>query len=339
MLSTSPGGVLAGRYELREKIGQGGYGEVWRAWDRNRSHEVALKLLFRGRPTEAWLEASLLTQLKSPYILEVNNADLIVDVPFLDTALAKDSLDRVCASHGVEPHFGVESIRRALRGLALCHSRGLLHRDVKPANIFVRANNDIVLGDFGAAALMDSRGTAEAAGDPRVRAPEAYLDGRQGAAADIYGAAVSLFALLTGRWPFDQVMQAALDVAIQAGARPALRDLAPHASLALSRVVDQGMHLDPSRRFSNAAEFDSALGKLPPRINRFTPIAAHPNHLRCWRVDGKSDLHVCVEAGDTQHVEVTHAGSGRRVGRLCVPCAPSETAATLRKTFDNLRKG
>lgn len=210
---------------------------------------------------------------------------------------------------------------------------------MKPANIFVRANDDIVLGDFGAAALMDAKGRVEVAGDPRVRAPETYSAGRQGVPADIYGAAVSLFVALTGRWPFDQATQADLDAAIRAGDRPSLRDLAPHASLALSRVVEQGMHVDPLRRFSTAAEFDSALGKLPARINRFTPIAAHPNHERCWLVDGKSHLHVCVQPGTPRLIAVTHAVSGRRVARLCVTCRPERIEACLRKIFDELRKG
>ena len=333
-----PGGVLGGRYELREKIGQGGFGEVWRAWDRNRSHEVALKLLFRGRPADAWVEASLLTQLNSPYILEVHNADVIVDVPFLDTALAQTSLDRLSAPRGVEPHFAVEATRRALRGLALCHSRGLLHRDVKPANIFRQHNGDIVLGDFGAAQLMDADGLAPAAGDPRVRAPETYESGRQGVRADIYGAAVSLFVMLAGRWPFEHSMQADLDYAITHGERPALRELAPHVSVALAGVVEKGMHLDVDNRFPTAADFDSALGKLPVRTNRFTPILERDGHERCWSVEGKSHLHVCVCSDTALRVEVTHKKSGRKVARLGGSCPASRLATTLRTTFDQLRK-
>ncbi|GEM_PF-4633276 len=337
MVNASPGGLLGGRYQLREKIGYGAYGEVWRAWDQNRSHEIALKLLFRGRPADAWVEASLLTQLRSPYILEVNNADVIVDVPFLDTALAKDSLDRICSPHGLEPHLAVESVRRALRGLTLCHARGLIHRDVKPANIFQRSNGDIVLGDFGAAAVLDESGAAPAAGDPRIRAPEALATGRQGVAADVYGAGVTLFWAIAARWPFDQEMQVDLDRAIGSGVRPDLREIAPHVSLALAKVIDRAMHLDPEKRYRTAAEFDSALGHLPTRTNRFTPIEQHEGHQRCWTVDGKSSLHVCVVVDEVTRVEVAHRRSGRRLVKYCQPCPVAKTNATLKKVFDQLR--
>lgn len=338
MINTAPGGLLGGRYELREKIGQGGFGEVWRAWDRNRSHEVALKLLFRGRHSDAWVEASLLTQLKSPYVLEVHNADVIVDVPFLDTALAKGSLDRLCHTRGIEPHFAVEAMRRALRGLSLCHSRGLLHRDVKPANIFQQHNGDIVLGDFGAAHLMGAGGLAPQAGDPRIRAPETYQSGQQGPPADIYGAAVSLFTMLAGRWPFDQSQQADLDRAIVRGEKPLLRDLAPHVSMALAGVVERGMHLDSDKRYATAADFDSALGKLPARVNRFSPIPEHVGHQRCWSVQGKSNLQVCVIDDGSPRVAVTQKVSGRKVARLSGECTASRLSAVLRSIFDQLRK-
>jgi len=337
MISAAPGGTLGGRYRLVKEIGHGAFGEVWEAWDTNRSHSVALKLLVRGHTADAWVEASLLTQLKSPYILEVNNADVIVDVPFLDTALARDSLDRASSPRGMEPHLAVESIRRVLRGLSLCHSRGLVHRDVKPANIFVKANGDIVLGDFGAAKLMDDSGLVSCGGDPRVRAPEAISTGKQGAPADIYGAAVALYSVLTGRWPFDQQLQIDLNEAIVSGTRPPLRELAPHVSRSLAAVVDRALHVDPAARYATAAAFDSALGSLPVRTNRFTPLSEHAGHERCWSVEGKSSLYVCLVKDAGTRVEVTHKKSGRRVGRYGGDCAAPKVGPVLRKTFDELR--
>jgi serine/threonine protein kinase len=333
------GDLIDDRYQLIALLGQGGFGEVWRALDRHRNYEIALKLLRAGDRRGAWREASILTALRSPHILEVNNADIFVDVPYLDTALARRSLDQVAKGIGIEPHRAVECMRRALRGLELCHTRRLLHRDVKPANLFEDFNGDVRLGDFGAAEIMDEHDTAAQAGDPRVRAPETYTGGRYTVRSDIYGSAVTLYFLLAGRWPFDQNVAADLDRAIQEGDTPNLRDLAPHVSLGLSRIVARGMSLNHASRFATAAAFDSALGSLPARARRFDPIVAHPGHLRCWEAHGNSsDLSICTQP-DTRAVaiEVTHSSSGRRLREHCgsEPTARVDTA--LRRLFDRLR--
>lgn len=170
-----------------------------------------------------------------------------------------------------------------------------------------------------------------------VRAPEALATGRQGVAADVYGAGVTLFWAIAARWPFDQEMQVDLDRAIGSGVRPDLREIAPHVSLALAKVIDRAMHLDPEKRYRTAAEFDSALGHLPTRTNRFTPIGQHDGHQRCWTVDGKSSLHVCVLVDEVTRVEVAHRRSGRRLVKYCQACPVAKTNATLKKVFDQLR--
>ena len=128
------------RYRLVRLIGQGAFGEVWEAIDTHRSHEptleshtVALKLITTRDRGATWHEASILTALKSDHILEVNNADIFVDVPYIDTVLAATSLDKQAFPVRVEPERATAWKRRALRGLELCHQHRLLHRDVKPA--------------------------------------------------------------------------------------------------------------------------------------------------------------------------------------------------------------
>lgn len=94
-----------------------------------------------------WPEATILTALRSEHILEVHNADVFVDVPYLDTALADCSLDKRAYPRGAEPGLATDWMRRALRGLDLCHNRGLIHRDVKPENVFMTTQGDAQLGD------------------------------------------------------------------------------------------------------------------------------------------------------------------------------------------------
>lgn len=146
------------RYLLKRQLGQSTVGEVWLAVDTHRGQEVALKLILnRDRPA-AWHEAKVLTALQSPHILQVNNADVALDIPYLDTALAQCSLDKLSEPSGAEPTQATDWLRRALRGLNLCHSRRLLHRDVKPQNLFLSLNGDAQLPSLTVARLLDGRG-------------------------------------------------------------------------------------------------------------------------------------------------------------------------------------
>ncbi len=337
----SVGDLIAGRYRLEAPLGSGGYGEVWRAFDTHRRHTVALKLMKGTDRRATWHEASLLTALSSQHILPVNNADVAVDVPYLDTALAKCSLDAVSEPWGVEPGTAIDWIRRALRGLDLCHRRGLLHRDVKPHNVFLTQEGDARLGDFGVAAIMDAAESADPHGDPRIRAPEFYTGGRATRASDVYSAAVTLYALLAGHLPFAHcITMPELQAAIENGDCPDLRDAAPHVSQALADRVRQGMALVPSHRFGTAAEFDSALS-LPARSRQFTPMTPHAGHERCWRAEGKgTDLDVCVLDGTKSGhkcVETRHTKSGNHVKQHCDEVKERDLPKRLRKVFNRLR--
>lgn len=189
----------------------------------------------------------------------MNNADVDIDVPYLDTALARCSLDAEMTPYGIEPARAVDYVRRALRGLELCHRSRLIHRDIKPGNLFLSIGGDAVLGDFGIAAMMDSNGLAEPGGDMRIRAPELHAGSRSTSRTDVYSMAVTLYALLAGRMPFSQPYEADLVAALHAGSYPHLRDIAPHVGRALADKVRKGMALVPQNRYASAAEFDNAL--------------------------------------------------------------------------------
>jgi serine/threonine-protein kinase len=337
----SAGALLpGGRYRLLQLLGNGNFGEVWEAEDLHRGQIVALKFLLGTPEGVAWREATLLTALPTPHILKVNNADLIGDVPFIDTKLARGSLDRYVDGRGMEPHAAVEAIRRVLRGLSSCHSVSLLHRDVKPANIFEDLNGDILLGDFGVAELMDSAGRAPSHGDIHIRAPEGISAGVLTRVSDVYSAGVSLYTLLAGKWPFEAQTIPELASLVATGACRDIRDIAPHVSNALAKVVRKSMDLKPADRFGSAADFDDALGQLPSRINRIAPRSEHPGHLRCWEVSGNKSLSTCVvSTGSELEVQTRHASSGRAV-RDFPPLTTNENGLPrkLRTEFDRLRK-
>ena len=348
MVLGRPGELFDDRYRLQELIGQGGFGEVWRAVDTYRSnepalesHTVALKLIKTRDRSATWQEASILTALKSDHILEVNNADVYVDVPYIDTDLAATSLDKRAIPLGAESEQAVAWMRRALRGLELCHQHRLLHRDVKPGNIFLTESGSAKLGDFGNVALMDASGRADVGGDHLIWAPEFFRGASASAASDIYAAGVTLYALLAGRMPYTGFTQVTdLAEAVAKGAHQPLRDVAPHVSMALADKVKIAMSVDPTDRYASAADFDNALA-LQSRARRFIPTAVHTGHLRCWTAVGRgADVHVCAIQGATARqvsIVTAHADSGRRITRLCRDTTQTQAATRLRAVFNELR--
>lgn len=342
-MSVRPGGTFAdGRYRIERPLGDpGAHGEVWKAFDTHRNHHVALKLIRDKDRGATWHEASVLTALRSEHILAVHNADVSVDVPYLDTALAKCSIDAVSEPLGLEVHRAVGSMRKVLSGLELCHARGLLHRDIKPKNVFLTEGGDAKLGDFGTAHQMDSAGSCPAAGDFYIRAPELFDGGRCTVASDVYSAAVTLYALLAGGNPFRHIKtHPDLGDAIKSGSYPNLRDSVPNASRALAASIRSGMNIDPAQRFRTASDFNDALA-LPRDEMRFTPITPHDHHERCWEANGRgAALRICTTLAESPRhllIETRYEKSLRRLPQHCLTTTRSEARRRLRAIFDRLR--
>lgn len=335
--------LVAGRYRLEAPLGRGGFGEVWKAVDTHRGMRVALKLLSSTRPEAAWREASLLSALSCDQILHVNNADISVDVPYLATDLARGSLDAESVPFGMEPSAAVGAMRRALTGLQLCHSARVLHRDIKPANIFRDLSGYARLGDFGAAAILDSEGMAPCFGDLRIVAPEGFLSGMLTPASDQYSAGVTLYFLLAAVWPFPQATEDALKAAVVAGVYPPLRDLAPHVSRGLDTVIRKAMAVVPGERYASVAELNLKLGLLPKRARTIRRVAPHAGHAACWSVvtrGGGGEVNVCAspESKARFRINTQHGLSSRHIKQHCHDGVTEKgLPAKLRAVFDALR--
>lgn len=346
-------GLFDGRYTLLELLGQPGfYGEVWRATDATTGRVVALKLLDAARttPDAAWREATALTSLESPHLLRVHGAALAVDVPYIDTELASGgTVSAAARPHGPPTADAIRWVRQAAVGLDLCHRSGLLHRDVKPANVFLNAQGDALLGDFGKAAIVDDRGTAACDGDPQIRAPEVLKGGRCTVASDIYSLGVTLHAVLVGRLPYrwEDFEDAGGFKGLRAAASvgpPSIRDVAPHVSRTLGTIVRKATALQQDDRYPTAASLARALAKLRldrRNIVRVTPCAESE---RCWdaiprRGNSPARIHVCVEpVGARRHrVRTRRTSDGARMLAHCKNTTAGSLAAHLRGVFDALR--
>jgi eukaryotic-like serine/threonine-protein kinase len=344
-VSRAVGEIFDDHYELLDHLGSGQFGEVWKARDRRLNRVVALKLLKGSDEDAAWQEGQRLTELKSPHILPIYNAGLAIDVPYLVTEYAtQGTLADLISPAGIAPRRAVKITRAVLRGLELAHQRRVLHRDVKPANIFLRANGDAQLGDFGVAAIMDANDSAKGFGDLDIRAPEVLKGGRLTATSEVYSAGVTLWAMLVGRLPFEFDPTAGFaphKAAVAAGVHD-IRDVAPGVSRTQAKVVRKACAVNPKERYATVAQFDNALSRVREVSADVVAIPAHSAHRDCWKVHRNSDGHlhtVCVEqssAGDFE-VVVRHGSSGNRVSALC-RSARSDRAVlvALRRAFDTL---
>lgn len=326
-MNVSAGAVIDGRYRVIRRLGQGTFGEVYAVDDLHQDQRVALKMLTRvsasGGP---WREAQILTQLRSPYVLEVWNADFDAGVPYLVTEVADlGDADSRLRPRGVPPAEAVRWLRCAARGAAATNDAGLLHRDIKPANMFLAANGDAKLGDFGIACLMDANGEGGRGGTLLTMAPEVVAGGNTSVASDVYSLGAALYALLAGQYAHDHPDAAVVQSRIISGATPSLRDDAPHVGRALASRVAAAMAVLPSDRYSGPAELDAALGDLPVPPRSWIRTDDHSSHIACWRgtAKGKPGATVClVAAGSRAEVLAQHQPSARRILAACRPPAP-----------------
>lgn len=345
--SRAVGGIFDDQYELLAELGCGQFGEVWNARDQRLNRIVALKLLKDPDEDAAWQEGQRLIELKSPHILPIYNAGLAIDVPYLVTEYAANgTVADLITPVGISPRRAIELIRAVLRGLELAHQRRVLHRDVKPGNIFLRANGDAQLGDFGVAAIMDADDSAKGYGDLNIRAPEVLKGGRLTATSEVYSAGVTLWAMLVGRLPIEFDPMAGFGphkAAVAAGIQD-IRDAAPEVSLTLAKVVRKASAVNPKERFATVAEFDNALSRVKELSADVVAVPAHSGHRNCWEVRRRYDGHihtVCVEVSAAGDIDIVtrHNGSGHRVSDLCRTVRGERSVrVALRHAFDSLTR-
>jgi serine/threonine-protein kinase len=324
-------------------LGHGAYGFVWRTYDEYLGRWVALKLLSRGDPlTFATREAIALTALEGPHIVRVLNADRYQDVPYLATEIIDggSAQDRL-GQFGLPAELAVRWLRQMLVGLEVCHVRGLLHRDVKPSNIFLRSDEEALLGDFGVVAQVESDGTASPAGTPEIRAPESWTAGRVDVRSDIYSAGVSLYVMLTGRFPFRGNTENDIRDAVLARRHARVREVAPHVPQSIATRLERAMSADPDSRYQSAAAFHEALAEPVGSLRTWFRNTPDLGHYMCWSsdIDGPSPLSVCVsKSASSIQIETRHAAGARTRVLACCGQVTTEKqlGVYLRRLFNRL---
>lgn len=197
-----------GKYVLDKRLGEGAYGQVWKARDTVQGSDIALKVVFPTLVQEMGekmvvREARIASSLQHPNVLPILNADFVEGHFVMATPLAQTSLDAYRpATRSPKTALGI--LRDVAAGLAHAHERGVLHRDVKPHNILVTEDGRGMIADFGFARLAEDA-TLTQCGTLGYMAPEqAY--GKPAKASDVFGWGLVAYELLTGAipsWPFE----------------------------------------------------------------------------------------------------------------------------------------
>ncbi len=248
-----------GPLEVLELVGEGGFGQVYRAWDPTLRRHVALKLQTPG--PRAWSvdsldEARCLARVRHPNVLSVYGADLCDGRIGLWTELidGHTMAERLTEDGTLGAAETITIGADLCAALAAIHGAGLVHGDIKASNVLRERGGRIVLADLGASTEI-GYGPAMT-GSPLTTAPE-VLDGvPPSPSSDLYSLGALLFRMLTG------VLPSTAETALELADRPprrSLRDLRPDLPSALIRVVEKALSEEPNDRFASAGEMEAAL--------------------------------------------------------------------------------
>ena len=258
------GRLLDDRYEILEIIGTGGMAVVYKARDHRLNRLVAVKILkdefardeeFRRRFRA---EGEAVAMLSHPNIVQVydvsasDSANYIV-MELIDGISLKQYMEKKGVLNWKETlHFAMQ----IAKGLEHAHSRGIIHRDIKPHNVMVLKNGSVKVMDFGIARVMSKSNTLtkEALGSVHYISPEQAKGGHTDNRSDIYSLAVVMYEMMTGRPPYDGESPVAVAIQHINGGAPLPSTLNPNIPRGLEQIIMKGMALEVNDRYVSATE-------------------------------------------------------------------------------------
>ncbi|MFF5172385.1 protein kinase [Micromonospora sp. NPDC000089] len=281
--------VLDGRYRPDELLGSGGMGEVWRGHDLRLDRSVAIKVLSAAALREPKAaerfdrEARAAARLNHPHIVAVYDFGTDEDGSFLVMELVEGRTVSALIADGPLPVDRAVAIgAQAADGIAAAHAAGVVHRDVKPANLLVTPPGTVKICDFGIARLAPAAGVATLTGPVSKLGTSSYMSPEQALGrpadhrSDLYALGCTLYAMLAGRPPYLGDPLAVLHQHVNESPPP-LRDLRPGLPAALESLVTELLAKDPADRPSDAATVRDRLAALaPPSARPASPAPALP---------------------------------------------------------------
>jgi len=287
---TADGPLLANRYRVLERLGAGGMAAVYLAHDERLGRDVAVKRLHRVEhedvdarrfQREAKLGASLShPNLVSIFDTEEDDESVLLVMEYVDG----ETLGDLLARGPVDVDRAIEIIRAVAEALDHAHASGIVHRDVKPANVLLGRDGTVKLADLGIAKAIertDITGTGTVLGTPAYMAPEQLQGADLGPAVDVYALSAMAFELLTGRKA--RRGRTAVEIAHQVVNEPPPdpRDVNPAIPASAAEAIRAGMAKEPAERPRSAVELakrlEGCVGKgTTRRMERARPVTPVP---------------------------------------------------------------
>lgn len=265
------GKKLDGRYQIESLVGVGGMANVYRAKDLRADRTVAVKILREEFLQNAELVRRFKNESKAISILDHPNIVKVYDVSVMDKLnyIVMEYIDGITLKEYMKQRGGpltwkevVHFAQQILSALDHAHSKGVVHRDVKPQNIMLLANGSLKMMDFGIARFSREQSVTEsdkAIGSVHYISPEQAGGAETTQTTDIYSVGVIMYEMLSGRLPFDG--QDAMKVAMRhiTDKPPALHQLVPDVPMALVEITEKAMAKNPANRYQSAREMNDAI--------------------------------------------------------------------------------
>lgn len=323
LVSLSDERVVLGRYRLDSVLGQGGMGDVYAGHDLRLGRPVAVKLLRSDLAADPETrrrferEAQMAARVTDPHIVTIYDTGED-DVPFivmerlpgrtLANEIAEGPLD------GPRLHVIASEMLSALEA---AHSNGVLHRDIKPGNVLMTADNHAKVADFGIAkSTDDASGTTALFGTAAYVAPERLAGHEATRPSDLFSVGVVLYEAATGTTPFAADNPLAIVHAIAHEQAPPLATLRPDLDAAFIHAVEQSMRKEPGERFASAADMAAALRGIPA-----SPPLGADETVRIAHEDHTAIMPTVVRPEGTQPGTPRRPDNGSRRRRIAIVAA------------------
>jgi serine/threonine-protein kinase len=300
--------LVADRYEIKELLGEGGMGVVYRAIDVKTKSSVAFKTMRDvSDPLAVELfskEWSVLASISHPNIVDIRDVGEIDEhglkkpffvMPLLPGATLSKLIETSSSRLTVERVVAI--ITQVCRGLQAAHEKGLVHRDIKPSNIFVMEDDTAKIIDFGVVYLAGSHSVTGQKGTWQYMAPEQIEMKPASPVSDIFSVGVVCYEALTGRKPFACKTPAETAEAVRRRIPPPITEINPAVSQIVSMVIHKAMAKAPIHRFSSARDFGDILQKAYHNqpIDRFDSSKIQPRIERAKKTFAEGDSEFASE--------------------------------------------
>ena len=263
-----PGTLVAGRYRIIGLLGVGGMGEVYRATDLTLAQSVALKFLPESAAGNERLLERFHNEVRTARQVSHNNVCRVYDIgqadglPFISMEYVdgEDLASLLTRIGRLPPDKALEISRKLCAGLAAAHERGVIHRDLKPHNIMLNKRGEVVIMDFGLAAIANELHGPEARnGTPAYMSPEQLRGDSVTGRSDIYSLGLIIYELFTGRRAFEAATVAELLQAEESQRPAAISTVVADVDPAVEKVVGRCLNPDPAQRPASALSVAAAL--------------------------------------------------------------------------------